>query len=79
MRQLWDIFATVFKFSWRVINFIRQFVFNAIFFVLLFLVIGSYSLLQSDSKPEKNYFGALVVDLQGIVVDQVSSRILSDA
>ncbi|HEQ1857139.1 TPA: signal peptide peptidase SppA [Providencia alcalifaciens] len=73
MRQLWDIFATVFKFSWRVINFIRQFIFNAIFFVLLFLVIGGYSLLQSDSKPEKNYFGALVVDLQGIVVDQVSS------
>ncbi|ATG17372.1 MULTISPECIES: signal peptide peptidase SppA [Providencia] len=73
MRQLWDIFATVFKFSWRIINFIRQFIFNAIFFVLLFLVIGAYSLLQTDSKPEKNYFGALVVDLQGIVVDQVSS------
>lgn len=73
MRQLWDIFATIFKFSWRAINFIRELIFNVIFFVLVFVVIGSYSLLQSEDKPEKNYFGALVVDLQGVVVDQVSS------
>ena len=59
MRQLWDIIATIFKISWRALNFIREFVFNAIFLVLFFVVIGSIALYQSDSQPEKNYFGAL--------------------
>lgn len=73
MRQLWDIIATIFKFSWRALNFIRELVFNAIFIVLFFVVIGSIALYQSDSQPEKNYFGALYVDLQGVIVDQVSA------
>ncbi len=73
MRQLWDIIATIFKISWRALNFIREFVFNAIFLVLFFVVIGSIALYQSDSQPEKNYFGALYVDLQGVIVDQVSA------
>ncbi|WP_272687305.1 signal peptide peptidase SppA [Providencia sp. PROV149] len=73
MRQIWEIIATVFKFSWRILNFIRELVFNTIFLVLCFLVIGSIALYQSDSKPDQNYFGALYVDLQGVVVDQVST------
>lgn len=73
MRQIWEIIATVFKFSWRILNFIRELVFNTIFLVLCFLVIGSIVLYQSDSKPDQNYFGALYVDLQGVIVDQVSS------
>ncbi|MCW2254552.1 protease-4 [Providencia alcalifaciens] len=73
MRQIWEIIATVFKFSWRILNFIRELVFNTIFLVLCFLVIGSMVLYQSDSKPDQNYFGALYVDLQGVIVDQVSS------
>ncbi|MDD9340835.1 MAG: signal peptide peptidase SppA [Providencia heimbachae] len=73
MRPIWEIIVTVFKFSWRVLNFIRELVFNTIFILLFLLVIGSVALYQSDSKPEKNYFGALYVDLQGVVVDQVST------
>lgn len=73
MRQIWEIIATVFKFSWRILNFIRELVFNTIFLVLCFLVIGSIALYQSESKPDPNYFGALYVDLQGVVVDQVST------
>ncbi|EKT56253.1 signal peptide peptidase SppA [Providencia sneebia] len=72
MHKLWEIIAKVFKFSWRVLNFIRELVFNVIFLVLCFLVIGLISLYQSDSKPDPKYFGALYVDLQGVVVDQVS-------
>lgn len=73
MRQIWDILATIFKISWKALNFIREFVFNAIFLVLIFIVIGSFALYQSGSEPEKNYYGALYVDLQGVVVDQVSA------
>ncbi len=73
MRPIWEIIVTVFKFSWRVLNFIRELVFNTVFILLFLLVIGSVALYQSDSKPEKNYFGALYVDLQGVVVDQVST------
>ncbi|MDL9985879.1 signal peptide peptidase SppA [Providencia rettgeri] len=73
MRQLWDIIATIFRISWRALNFIREFVFNAIFLVLFFVVIGSIALYQTETQPEKNYFGALYVDLQGVIVDQVSA------
>lgn len=73
MRQIWDILATIFKISWKALNFIREFVFNAIFLVLFFIVIGSFALYHSESEPEKNYYGALYVDLQGVVVDQVSA------
>ena len=73
MRQIWEIIVTVFTFSWRVLNFIRELVFNTIFVVLFFLVVGSIVVYQLDSEPEKNYFGALYVDLQGVVVDQVST------
>lgn len=73
MRHIWEIIATVFKFSWRALNFIRELIFNAIFLVLCFLVVGAIALYQSDSKPDPNYYGALYVDLQGVIVDQVST------
>lgn len=53
MRQIWDILATIFKISWKALNFIREFVFNAIFLVLFFIVIGSFALYHSESEPEK--------------------------
>lgn len=53
MRQLWDIIATIFRISWRALNFIREFVFNAIFLVLFFVVIGSIALYQTETQPEK--------------------------
>ncbi|QBH95791.1 signal peptide peptidase SppA [Limnobaculum zhutongyuii] len=71
MRALWQIFATIFKFSWRVINFIRQAVCNLIFFFVLLIGFALYIQVQDSTiQPEK---GALLVNLSGTVVDSLSS------
>ncbi|MCD1126056.1 signal peptide peptidase SppA [Jinshanibacter sp. LJY008] len=71
MRALWQIFATIFKFSWRVINFIRQAVCNLIFFLVLLIGFALYMQVQDSTiQPEK---GALLVNLSGTVVDSLSS------
>nr|WP_314263551.1 signal peptide peptidase SppA [uncultured Moellerella sp.] len=73
MHQIWNIIATVFKFSWRLLNFIRALFFNVLFIALIFIIAGGYAIYKSDQKPEATYHGALYVDLQGIVVDQIST------
>ncbi|MBK5144751.1 signal peptide peptidase SppA [Budviciaceae bacterium BWR-B9] len=71
MRALWQIFATIFKFSWRIINFIRQAVCNLIFFFVLLIGFALYIQMQDSTiQPEK---GALLVNLSGTVVDSLSS------
>ncbi len=72
MRQLWDIIATIFRISWRALNFIREFVFNAIFLVLFFVVIGSIALYQTETQPEK-LFLVLCMWIYRVIVDQVST------
>ncbi len=72
MRQLWDIIATIFRISWRALNFIREFVFNAIFLVLFFVVIGSIAFYQTETQPEK-LFWCFVCGFTGVIVDQVST------
>ncbi|UDG80847.1 Protease 4 [Candidatus Hartigia pinicola] len=73
MRQIWAIIAIIFKFNWRVLQFMRELVFNMIFLVLCCVIIGLITLYKSDSILDKKYLGALYVDLQGVVVDQVST------
>ncbi len=69
MRILWRIIAGFFRWTWRLLNFIREFILN-LFLVLIILVgVGIYFQLQS--KPvETPTQGALLVDLNGSVVDQ---------
>ncbi|MEI9697987.1 signal peptide peptidase SppA [Moellerella wisconsensis] len=73
MRQIWNIIATVFKFSWRLLNFARELFFNAVFIVLIIIIGAGIVIYKSDQQPVTSQQGALYVDLQGIVVDQISS------
>lgn len=71
MRALWQIFAAIFKLSWKVLNFIRQAFFNLIFIFFLLIGLGLYLQVQDSSiRPEK---GALLVNLSGTIVDTLSS------
>ncbi|MET3055613.1 signal peptide peptidase SppA [Serratia marcescens] len=72
MRTLWQIFAGIFRWTWRLLNFIRELILN-LFLVLLILVgVGIYLSFQSSSTSTAPARGALLVDLSGVVVDQPS-------
>ncbi|MGC6386984.1 signal peptide peptidase SppA [Ewingella sp. S1.OA.A_B6] len=70
MRTLWRIIAGFFKWTWRLLNFVREFILN-LFLVLIILVgVGIYFSFQD--KPVDTTKGALLVDLSGTVVDKPS-------
>lgn len=72
MRVLWRIIANFFKWTWRVLNFVREFILN-LFLVLLILVgAGIWLQFNSASTPADVQKGALTVDLSGVVVDKPS-------
>ncbi|CAI1643941.1 Protease 4 [Serratia ficaria] len=72
MRTLWQIIAGIFRWTWRLLNFIRELILN-LFLVLLILVgVGIYLSFQSSTTPTVPAHGALLVDLSGVVVDQPS-------
>ncbi|MBA2814493.1 signal peptide peptidase SppA [Candidatus Pantoea persica] len=73
MRTLWRIIAGLFRWSWRVLNFIRECILNL--FVILLILVGVGIWLQvsgsgSSSTPVQQ--GALKVDLTGVLVDKPS-------
>ncbi|SPP31225.1 Protease 4 [Arsenophonus endosymbiont of Aleurodicus floccissimus] len=72
MRNPWNLIATCFKFSWRLLNFIRRFVTSFICLFLIFIAASSYFAYKSEKKSTSQYHGALLIDLQGVIVDQVS-------
>ncbi|MFP3029230.1 MAG: signal peptide peptidase SppA [Arsenophonus sp.] len=72
MQNPWNLIATFFKFSWRLLNFIRRFLTSFICLFLIFIVASSYFSYKNEKKSTSQYHGALVVDLQGVIVDQVS-------
>lgn len=72
MRTLWRFIAVFFKWTWRLLNFIRNLVLN-LFFILLVLVGVGLWMQFSDSKAEHASRGALLMDITGVVVDKPSA------
>jgi protease-4 len=71
MRTLWRIIAGFFKWTWRLLNFVREFILNVFLILLILLCVGVYFSFQS--KPaDTTTKGALLVDLSGTVVDKPS-------
>lgn len=77
MRTLWRIIAGLFRWSWRVLNFIREFILNLFLIVLILAGVGIWLQLSSASSSEPVQQGALKVDLSGVLVDKpsVSNRL----
>ncbi len=71
MRTLGRFIAGFFKWTWRILNFVRQLVFNVIFIFLLLVCAGIW-LQLSSSAEENSQRGALLLDITGVVVDNPS-------
>ncbi|MEE3649336.1 MULTISPECIES: signal peptide peptidase SppA [unclassified Brenneria] len=68
MRTLWRIFSGFFKWTWRLLNFIREFILNIFLIALILIGVGIYT--QFSGTPAETARGALLIDLTGVVVDQ---------
>lgn len=72
MRTLWRFIAGFFKWTWRLLNFVREFILNLFLVVLILICVGIYFQFSSSSAPAEPQKGALIVDLSGVVVDKPS-------
>lgn len=72
MRVLWRMIAGIFKWTWRVLNFVREFILNLFLVLLIVVGLGIWWQINSASAPAEVQKGALVFDLSGVVVDKPS-------
>lgn len=72
MRTLWRIITGFFKWTWRVLNFIRECILNLFLIFLLLVGVGIWLQVKNASAPVEVPRGALKVDLSGVVVDKPS-------
>ena len=70
MRTLWRFIAGFFKWTWRLLNFIRELVLNLFFILLVLVGVGIW--MQLSSGPSAPARGALLLDIAGVVVDKPS-------
>lgn len=70
MRTLWRYISAFFKWTWRLLSFIRSLVFNLIFLVLVLVAAGIW--MQAGSPAPETARGALLLDITGVVVDKPS-------
>jgi protease IV len=68
MHILWRMITGFCKWTWRLLNFVREFILNLFLILLILVGVGIY--LQFQSKPAEPVKGALLVNLSGVVVDQ---------
>lgn len=65
---LWQIIFSLFKWVWRSLNFIREFIFNLLLVIIVIALIGIYSHIHHIT-PELAK-GALIMDITGTIVDK---------
>ena len=70
MRTLWRIISGPFRWCWRLLNFIREFILNLFLIVIIVACMGIY--LQLHRAAPDAGKGALLVDLTGVVVEKPS-------
>ncbi|MBV7403421.1 signal peptide peptidase SppA [Enterobacter sp. ENT03] len=72
MRTLWHFIAGFFKWTWRLLNFVRELVLNLFFIFLVVVCVGIWMQVKSSTAEHSNR-GALLLDIAGVVVDKPSS------
>ncbi|HDG1703788.1 TPA: signal peptide peptidase SppA [Kluyvera ascorbata] len=73
MRTLWRFIAGFFKWTWRLLNFVRELVLNLFFILLVLVGVGIWMQVSSSSTSESSNRGALLMDISGVVVDKPSA------
>ncbi|WP_285110806.1 signal peptide peptidase SppA [Leclercia adecarboxylata] len=73
MRTLWRLFAGFFKWTWRLLNFVRNLVMNIFFILILMVCVGVWMHLSTNNQAQSAGRGALLLDIAGVVVDKPST------
>lgn len=73
MRTLWRFIAGFFKWTWRLLNFVRELVLNLFFILLVLVGVGIWLQVSSTTTSEHSSRGALLLDISGVVVDKPSA------
>ncbi|EAM8279449.1 signal peptide peptidase SppA [Salmonella enterica subsp. enterica serovar Putten] len=74
MRTLWRFIAGFFKWTWRVLNFVREMVLNLVFIFLVLVGVGIWMQIGNGSNSEQTARGALLLDISGVIVDKPSTN-----
>lgn len=74
MRTLWRFIAGFFKWTWRVLNFVREMVLNLFFIFLVLVGVGIWTQIGNGSNSEQTARGALLLDISGVIVDKPSTN-----
>ncbi|ENG9750808.1 signal peptide peptidase SppA [Salmonella enterica] len=74
MRTLWRFIAGFFKWTWRVLNFVREMVLNLFFIFLVLVGVGIWMQIGNGNNSEQTVRGALLLDISGVIVDKPSTN-----
>ncbi|EPK7359674.1 signal peptide peptidase SppA [Kluyvera ascorbata] len=72
MRTVWRFIVGFFKWTWRLLNFVRELVLNLFFILLVLVGVGIWMQLSSNTT-EHSSRGALLMNISGVVVDKPST------
>lgn len=71
MKKIFTFVASIFKWIWKIVNFIRLAIFNLFFFIIIGLVYLGYTQTSEITAPPKvKEASALVLNLSGPIVEQ---------
>ena len=73
MRTLWRFIAGFFKWTWRLLNFVREMVLNLFFIFLVLVGVGIWMQDSGGDSKETASRGALLLDISGVIVDKPDS------
>lgn len=73
MQTLWRFIAGFFKWTWRLLNFVREMVLNLFFIFLVLVGVGIWMQIGNGSNSEQTARGALLLDISGVIVDKPST------
>ncbi|ECF0902381.1 signal peptide peptidase SppA [Salmonella enterica subsp. enterica serovar Manchester] len=74
MRTLWRFIAGFFKWTWRVLNLVREMVLNLFFIFLVLVGVGIWMQIGNGRNSEQTARGALLLDISGVIVDKPSTN-----
>ncbi len=72
MRTLWRFIAGFFKWTWRVLNFVREMVLNLFFIFLVLVGVGIWMQIGNGSNSEQLTSSTLFVRRKMTVISRVS-------
>lgn len=73
MRTLWRFIAGFFKWTWRLLNFVREMILNLFFIFLVLVGVGIWMQVSNSDTKETAGRGALLLDISGVIVDKPDS------